>query len=309
MTSKNNMRTVNADFLPKQGDFAGFVTIEGERYPPMVRDAMHDDVRAFEVRDNDVFVVTYSKAGTHWMTEIVKSVLADADYEKAEKTFMIHPKPLEYFNTVADMAKMSRDNPRVIVTHIHEQMLPKKVFEGKAKVVFVMRNPKDSAVSYYHFAQPFRYSEEWDTWENFLQSFMSDDMPGRSWCDYNLNYWKHRNDKNFFLTTFEDMKEDIRAVIEEVADFLGHPASGENLDKLVELASFSRMNKKFDGLLPTGSIPEPLRKKLPFKILRKGKVGDWKNLFTVEQNEIFEKYYDEQMKGSSMKSRIKYEIK
>ncbi|XP_033106318.1 sulfotransferase 1C2-like [Anneissia japonica] len=171
-----------------------------------------------------------------------------------------------------------------------------------------MRNPKDSAVSRFHFVQQYRFSEEWNTWDCFLQSFLSDDMPGGSWFDFNLAYWKHRNDKNFFITTYEDMKMDIRAVIEEVTEFLEHPVFDKVLEKLVEIASYSRMSKKFNGRIPSGSDSERFTENIPFKLMRKGKVGDWKNLLTVSQNEIFDKIYEKKMKGSDMKSCIKFEL-
>ncbi|XP_071955695.1 sulfotransferase 1B1-like isoform X1 [Antedon mediterranea] len=299
---------ISEDSIPKKGQYAGLVEIEGDRYVPSVRADMHERVRQFVVRDEDVYIVTYSKAGTHWMTEIVKSILADGDYEKAEKMFGIHPKPLEYFDTMIELEKIPRDQQRLIVTHIHEELLPKAVFNGKAKIVYVVRNPKDSVVSYFHFAQPFRYSEEFETWETFLQCFMSENMPGRSWFNFNSNYWKHRNKNNFYLTTYEDMRLNIRSIIEEIAAFLGKPTTKETLDKLVNIAAFSRMNKKFDGKLPKNSVPDKVREAIPFKILRKGQVGDWKNQFTVAQNEAFDKLYEEKMKGSSLKDRIKFEI-
>ncbi|XP_071956676.1 sulfotransferase 1C2-like [Antedon mediterranea] len=293
---------------PKEGEYAGFVEIEGDIYLPLVRADMHEQIRKFVVRDDDVFIVTYSKAGTHWMTEIVKNILANGDYEKAEMMFGIHLTPLEYIDAMIELEKKPFDKQRVILTHIHEELLPKAAFNGKAKIVFVVRNPKDTVVSYFHFAKTFRHSEEFETWEKFLQCFSSENMPGRSWFNFNLNYWKHRNENNFFLTTYEDMKLNIRSVIEELAVFLGHPTSIETLEKLINIADFSTMKKKFDGKLPKNSVSDKVREASPFYILRKGQVGDWKNQFTVAENEAFDQLYEEKMKGSSLKDHIKFQI-
>lgn len=62
---------------------------------------------------------------------------------------------------------------RFIKTHLPFQMLPRKVKEVGAKVVYVARNPKDVAVSLYHFQKDAFFGYRGD-FETHLDFFMND---------------------------------------------------------------------------------------------------------------------------------------
>lgn len=63
---------------------------------------------------------------------------------------------------------------RFIKTHLPIQLMPRRIAEVGAKVVYVARNPKDVAVSYYHFhkANPvFSFPGDFDA---YLKLFLDD---------------------------------------------------------------------------------------------------------------------------------------
>uniref|UniRef100_A0A674ICX7 Sulfotransferase n=1 Tax=Terrapene triunguis TaxID=2587831 RepID=A0A674ICX7_9SAUR len=64
-------------------------------------------------------------------------------------------------------------SPRLFSTHLHYDDIPKAVFENKVKVLVVFRNPKDVAVSYYHFYNKNPGLPNVSSWDEFFQKFMS----------------------------------------------------------------------------------------------------------------------------------------
>lgn len=66
-------------------------------------------------------------------------------------------------------------NPRVIKTHLFFNNLPTQLKDGttKAKIVYVTRNPKDSAISMYNYGKIFMGFP--DNLEMFCEYFLSDE--------------------------------------------------------------------------------------------------------------------------------------
>jgi len=78
-----------------------------------------------------------------------------------------------------------------------------------------------------------------------------------------------------------------------IAEFLNKPLSDELINRIAEQCSFRGMTKNETSY----KLSE---KKDSESLLRKGVVGDWKNYFTPEQNERFEKEVLEKLKGSGL---------
>lgn len=83
--------------------------------------------------------------------------------------------------------------------------------------------------------------------------------------------------------------------VEKIAKFIGKDLSPETRDLIVRQTSFGAMRSSnhtnyswFDGMKGDGHI-------------RKGKVGEWKNYFTEEQNQLFDKVLKEKMKGTGIR--------
>ena len=77
-----------------------------------------------------------------------------------------------------------------------------------------------------------------------------------------------------------------------IAEFLNKPLSDGLINRIAEQCTFKGMTKNEAGYMLPGEDNEGL--------LRKGVVGDWKNYFTSEQNERFEKEVLGKLKGSGL---------
>ncbi|NXD04256.1 ST6B1 Sulfotransferase, partial [Certhia familiaris] len=62
---------------------------------------------------------------------------------------------------------------RIIVTHLRPDFLPPSIFQSKAKILVLVRNPKDAAVSYYHFSNNLPLMPSFASWDEYFADFMN----------------------------------------------------------------------------------------------------------------------------------------
>ncbi|KAK2916261.1 hypothetical protein Q8A67_000635 [Cirrhinus molitorella] len=84
---------------------------------------------------------------------------------------------------------------------------------------------------------------------------------------------------------------DLRTAVEKICKFLETNLDA-NIAHIVEKDTFENMKK--DPRVNYEFVPGDRLIKPQF--MRKGTVGDWKNTFTVSQNEMFEQIFKERMK-------------
>lgn len=268
-----------------------------------------EELKTFEVRDDDVFLITYPKSGTHWIGEIVNLIYNNGDKSKMDRsrmkdtidlTICAHPSQLATTPSGLDlMVKWS--SPRIIFCHAHKCFLPPQVFEKKVKVIYLARNPKDLAVSYHKFLKP-GLPEALQDWNAFVPFFLSPDIIGGPWFKHVTDYWALHEDPNFLYLKYEDMKKDLKGNVTNIAKFLEHPLTEEVLDGIVADSSFGGMEKSYQAVEEADPENGKFFTKFlgMFPFLRKGEVGGWKNVFTVAQNEQFDKVYEAKMKGTGL---------
>ncbi|XP_071955662.1 amine sulfotransferase-like [Antedon mediterranea] len=292
----------------KLTDFQGVNVINGFKWPPLVHDDTPDNIHNFEVREDDIFVLSYPKSGTHWTLEIVGNIVCEGNKDKVNENYRSNPPgPIEFSDNYKKLNSFLTEKPRVMMTHARVDVLPKQIFEGKGKVVFMIRNPKDNLVSYWNFLKEYQYLEEYEEWDSCFEASLKADMLYGNWFDFNLPYYEnHRNKKNFLFLTYEEMKIDHKGCVIRICDFLSRPLSEEQVDKVVENTTFSNM--KASNLVSFFQEKEDIGKR-KYTLFRKGIVGDWKTRFTVAQNGRFDAIYNHRMEGgTALAKRIIFEI-
>ncbi|KAJ6654383.1 hypothetical protein lerEdw1_006976 [Lerista edwardsae] len=262
-----------------------------------------DPIWAFQARPDDLLICTYPKAGTTWIEEIVDMIQHEGDAQKCARAPMdkripylelILPKP---FSSGLDDAE-AMPSPRTIKSHFPVQLLPPSFWEQNCKMIYVARNIKDNAVSYFHFSRMNKAMPEVGPWEQFLQSFIAGKVSYGSWFDHVRGWWEAKDRHPILYLFYEEMKKDPAREIQKVAQFLGVELSESVLNKIVEHTSFESM--KNNPMANYTSIPSFVLDHSVSPFMRKGTVGDWKEHFTVAQNEHLDDIYAQKMRDTSL---------
>ncbi|OCT65349.1 hypothetical protein XELAEV_18041588mg [Xenopus laevis] len=119
-----------------------------------------------------------------------------------------------------------------------------------------------------------------------------------SW-DKSLQRREQKDQHNILYLFYKDLQKNPLQEVCKVVKFLDKEFSEEMLKKIVHLTSFNKM--KENPMVNYSTFPSGMLNQTNHKFMRKGKVGDCKNQFTIHQNEVFEADYKQQMSGSTLK--------
>ena len=270
---------------------------KGLLVPPFVSEEWMEELNSFELCTDDVWIASYPKSGTTWTQQIVK-LLQNGGKDDGRKITdaipfvdMVTKDPIFYYQV--NLSELPF--PRAFKSHFTYDLMPCGPPNTKpCKYIYVARNPKDISVSLFHFFQANKVLPPEATWSDFFSTFINGDVGYGSWFDHVLGWWRHKDDPNVLFLKYEDMKKDLMASVETIAKFIGCTPSKEGLEAIVQQCGFESM--KSNPLVNYSW--ESAHEAKPF--MRKGMVGDWKNLFTDDQSALFDTTYTERMKGSGL---------
>ncbi|XP_054477267.1 amine sulfotransferase-like isoform X1 [Anoplopoma fimbria] len=282
----NYVKTHDHDLVPHKG----FKLINGTHDPDDV-----DQIYNLEIRDSDVFVVTYPKSGTIWMQQIVLLLEAKGDLTAISKLSKNSNADLIPWIEVNGNREtfINAPSPRMRVSHLPFQFMPSALSQKKGKVIYVARNPKDVIVSYFYFHKLANMLETPKDFDDFFEKFMRGNVFGCSWFEHIKMWHSHQDDMNMLFITYEEMIQDLHSVVERIALFLGKELTDEQMANVVKHSTFNNMKK-----IPQANyeqVPGELLSHHQGRFMRKGTIGDWKNHFTVAQNEMFDEVFHREM--------------
>uniref|UniRef100_A0A0B7B115 Sulfotransferase domain-containing protein n=1 Tax=Arion vulgaris TaxID=1028688 RepID=A0A0B7B115_9EUPU len=240
-------------------------------------------IHTYDVREDDVWVVGFPKAGITWLQEIVYLIVNDADFKTASEIKIEDRFP--YFEYIFP-GKKSIDkmvSPRLIKTHLPLSLLPNQIAQKKPKIIYIARNPKDTVVSYFHFVTKFLsgIGQSFNgTFEKYCELFVDDLVHYGPWWKHVKEAWDRRDDDNVLVLFYEDLQLDLQKTVLDIAQFLEKPITAATAQAIVQHCSFESMKNNKSVNYDWMKDEELARKDASF--MRKGEVGDWKNHLSAD---------------------------
>jgi hypothetical protein len=184
------------------------------------------------VLPDDTFLVSFARSGNTWARFLIGNLLCPQGVTFANIERVI---PDIYACTQKAVLKVPR--PRIVKSH--------EPFEPRyRKVIYLVRDPRDVAVSLYYWEMKRRHLPEGYPLRDFVRRFIAGDVvrDSGSWSQ-NVGSWLVARAKtaDFLWLRYEDMLDDPARELTRIAAFLGGEKTPEQIVRAVELSSAERM--------------------------------------------------------------------
>ncbi|XP_056022729.1 sulfotransferase 1A1-like isoform X2 [Ostrea edulis] len=213
-------------------------------------------LRTMDIYEDDVLVSAFPKCGTHWVWEMVKMLQkGKAEYDKRPKEVAM----LE-FHSMDLLLEESR--PRLYNTHNYPSEVPTGFLEGKGKVIFLLRNPKDVAVSFYSHMRLLKMNKDPMSWDDFVYLVITYGGVSADWFEHTVK-WENemrKNRRTYLCLYYEEMKKNPLETVKTIADYLETPCTdllAKDITTKCTLEKMRSANKdKHDDRNDSGPNPE-----------------------------------------------------
>ncbi len=173
------------------------------------------------------------------MEETVFLIRENGDTEKLTQT----PRRQRawHLDCSADSASCAQP-PRIVKTHLLPSFLERQVKQDKVKVIVIVRNPKDTLVSFFHFYRMHEALGNFTgSWDQFFEAFKNRELIFHDYFEMYSQWWPLRTEENVLFVHYEECKSKPVHVVKEIGEFLGKELSDDTAEKIALSISFKNM--------------------------------------------------------------------
>ncbi len=226
---------------------------------------LHHPGRNLAVFPDDIFIVSYPKSGNTWTRFLIANLAYPDEPANFANINRLTPDP----EGLSKRQLSRQPRPRIIKSH--------QYFDPRyPRIIYVVRDPRDVALSQYHFHRKRTVIADDYPVERFVTRFVAGETsPYASWGQ-NVGSWlaTRNNGPGFLLLRYEDMIADPTRELGKVASFLGIAPTQARLDQAVERSSADQMRKLEKTQALMWSSTRATRQDIPF--VRSATPGGWK---------------------------------
>jgi len=219
---------------------------------------LKDYLLSFTYNKNQVFLVSFPKTGRTWLSYMLNQI------EIKSKREINYLKTHDFSEIIIESGY--KQNPNLIFKYV------KRYFYRRAKVIFLVRDPRDVVVSHFHqitkrTKKPLSFLSISDFVRHKTLGF------NRIIQFYNLWYYQKKIASDFFLVKYEDLINNGENELKKIFKFLEINIDDKIIKEVYKKSSADKMRDKELGNNLSGF--NDFGKEVNYLKVRKAKIGSY----------------------------------
>jgi len=233
---------------------------------------------------NDTVLCSYPKSGNTWTRFLVANMVA-----RTQATFANIEQVVPDIYMWDDVSLKACGQSRILKSH--------EYFDPRYKrVVYIVRDPRDIAVSYYYHHRKFSLIADGMPLADFIAGFLKGKWDAFGSWGENVGSWlgARKDDSQFLMLRYEDLLSSPMPQMQLLACHLGLELSDQQLAQVIEHSSFENMRQMEKEQGSEWKALKASRKELPF--VREGCSGGWQQVLSSSDAALIENTWHDLMR-------------
>jgi estrone sulfotransferase len=219
------------------------------------------------LRADDVWLPSFPKSGSTWVRFLLCNIISLTELEGRPVDFHL----LDSIMPALGYSDLSKPWPYTCIPRFIKTHKPYRafLFARPKRTIYVIRDPRDAMVSYYHFQQAHKIRPFTRSISDFIRHI---DYGLEAYIRHYLVWKPHIT----HIVQYESLKQDTKSELQKILQIVEAQVVDELTTIAVERSSFSRIRAAQERTGLSGRK----RFQAQFRFARKGQIGQWADYFS-----------------------------